>query len=299
MKKFLFSLSIICILIYYLLFPQITVNASKRGLLLWGYQILPVLFPCTLLTSIIVSSKLIDNNNPFLAYSILLLGSVLGFPLGAKFTTDFYKVKAIDKRTAQTLINYSNNFSPIFIMGYANNCINQNNHPIYIVLGLIFLPTFFSALALRFCTGQKFFRINKKSASRFQLNMQIFDAGIISSFEILIKLCGYIVVFSILTTILKNIMLPNSVVLKIILSFCEITNGLNILKSLTLSPDFIFVFGLGLLSFGGLSCIAQTGSIINGTDLSLKHYFIAKLINCLITVVLAIFYLFFSRYYNA
>ena len=64
--------------------------------------------------------------------------------------------------------------------------------------------------------------------------------------------------------------------------FWEISGGLKILG------DRCPLYALLLLPFGGLSCIAQTGSCIRNTGLSLKSYILHKMV---LTVLTAAYYL--------
>ena len=58
----------------------------------------------------------------------------------------------------------------------------------------------------------------------------------------------------------------------------EITGGINLLK------DKLPYFVLCVLPFGGLSCIAQTYSMIKNTDLSIGEYMMHKAVLTAITV---------------
>ena len=53
------------------------------------------------------------------------------------------------------------------------------------------------------------------------------------------------------------------------------------------SADSISVNAMAFTAFGGLSGLAQTGSMIKGTSLSIKTYGMFKLIMTVITAVLA------------
>lgn len=67
----------------------------------------------------------------------------------------------------------------------------------------LYLPSAIGMIAMLRLTKQK---LNTKiPAQGFKLNMQIVDAGIMKGFETLIKLCGYIVLFSIVSRIPQTI----------------------------------------------------------------------------------------------
>lgn len=87
--------------------------------------------------------------------------------------------------------------------------------------------------------------------------MQIVDAGIMKGFETLIKLCGYIVLFSIVSRIPQTIAqkadcnMPLSA--DIIGAFFETTNGIGIVCGLCIPRTLSIVLCIALLSFGGVS----------------------------------------------
>jgi hypothetical protein len=135
--------------------------------------------------------------------------------------------------------------------------------------------------------------IHKKTASRFQLDMQIIDAGILSGFQTLIKLCGYIMFFSIGVQMLQEITFLPDIVKVLCIGVTEATNGIVALSLLTVSQQIRYILAIGCLSFGGLCGLAQTGSMIQTAGLSLPEYLRDKILLSLLSSTLAIVYLLF------
>ena len=132
---------------------------------------------------------------------------------------------------------------------------------------------------------------HKKTASRFQLDMQIIDAGIVSSFETLIKLCGYIVIFSLLTATLSIFITQSNPVLGILLCNLEITNGIGLFSKWDYSNKFKYILITQLISFGGICGLYQSASILYPNGLSIKKYFIGKItLSAVLTGIVCIFY---------
>ena len=86
-------------------------------------------------------------------------------------------------------------------------------------------------------------------------------------------------IFFNLLNLLPRLLLPDSFRYAPLL---EISGGLKLLGDRF--PLYTFL----LLPFGGLSCIAQTGSCIRNTGLSLKSYILHKMV---LTVLTAAYYL--------
>ena len=71
----------------------------------------------------------------------------------------------------------------------------------------------------------------KETASRFHMDMQIIDAGIIHGFETLIKICGYIILFSIFCEMLQTLPFPAHWFSLAATGFLEVTNGVALLST--------------------------------------------------------------------
>ena len=80
-----------------------------------------------------------------------------------------------------------------------------------------------------------------------------------------------------------------------IISNLEITNGLWMLKNSNYPNTIQYYLTIQLLSFGGLSGIAQTSSILSPAGLSTYKYIIGKALLSLLLTLLAFIYVFFSH----
>lgn len=109
-----------------------------------------------------------------------------------------------------------------------------------------------------------------------------------NAFEIITKVGGYIILFSILAEVLFNIESINQYIKLTLIGLIEITNGINKISTSTLNINTKIVLVTIFASFGGLSGLAQTQSVINKSRLSIKSYFIVKLINIVIASVLVL-----------
>ena len=102
------------------------------------------------------------------------------------------------------------------------------------------------------------------------------DDSILKALYSITRLGGYIIFFSVLNLYL--ILIPLSTQIKHSLwCLLEINGGINSL-ALTESKAALF-----FLTFGGLSCIAQTSCAIKGTPLVLSDYIFHKLIIALVS----------------
>ena len=294
----MFIAIILLCLIYILCFPEVTVNAAAKGLILWFEQIIPSLLPFAILSNIIIASdtlpaltrRFLPIIQKFLPVSdsgvfVLFSGFLFGFPMGSKNCAKLLLEEKIDKKEAEILFIITNNMSPIFIQNYILG--QQLNLPEYFGWSIFILylpPLLLGIYFLRKNVPSG--NLHKKTASRSKINFQIVDAGIMNGFETLTRIGGYIILFSILASCFLQ--LPISCHLKIgCIGFTELTNGIDFLSSTNLTPESQYPLAMIFTAFGGLSGIAQTSAMIKDTGLSMKKYLYWKLVLCIITGILA------------
>ena len=112
------------------------------------------------------------------------------------------------------------------------------------------------------------------------------------SFEAIVKVGGYIIVFSVLLSLLD--MLPVSQNLFLLTApSLEMTNGILLLKKNLQDPLICYPAVIGLTSFGGFCSAAQTRCMLDGTGLKIGPYIIEKLAAALAASLMAFLCLLF------
>lgn len=303
MKKSYLFLILIFIMCFMLIDPVNGMNGVKSGLILWYDRVLPALLPFSIISYILVAT----NNlaifsrilHPFIKKLIpvspagvypLLAGFLFGFPLGSKIISQLFETEQLDRQEAQILLSVCNNISPVFITGYmVHQCIGADCYMIPSLI-CIYLPSLLlGSIWLRRIKAESPYK--KNEASRSQITFKIIDAGIMNGFETLLKLCGYIVIFSILCQPL--ILLQNKIPLLSlgISGLLEITNGVSYIGDYDLKTSWTFLLCNTFTAFGGLSGIAQTSSMISDTSLSMNSYLKDKICFAFGSLILSLFYL--------
>lgn len=298
MKKILCSLIVIILLLYFIFFPQDALHASRQGLLLWYRQILPALLPFSILSYLILRTRLFSTQGlgrrsriTMEEWYVILCGFLFGFPIGSKLTADLCHEDRISGNRAQILCAFTNNLSPIFVTTAMQEILAMKpNLPFYLLLYGI--PFLYGIILLLFKDSEDTYK-QKNTASRFQINMQIVDAGIINGFETLIKICGYIMMFSIFTEIAQSIPYGSSFP-KLVLTGClEVTNGISALSQFSCNHFQKYLLTVLFLALNGISGLFQTASLLSVSNLSIKQYLKMKLL--LIAAIMAIAPLLFLR----
>lgn len=301
MKKTISILFIFLLLLYLLLFPTYAVNAASSGLVLWYTKILPTLLPFAIISNILISTNAFYSICKFLHPLLhlilpiseegvfpLLAGFLFGFPMGSKICAQMKIENKLSFSEASILFAITNNISPIFISSYM--LIDTLHMPNLV------LPTYIIIYIPALLLGRIFYKKlvttaknkTKKSASRFQINFKIIDTGIMNGFETLTKLGGYIMLFAILTSMIDRIPIPNIYLKALLIGCTEITNGINYTSSQPIKLLYKYVMMIGFTTFGGLSGLAQTSSMIAASTLSMKKYVLTKLTLCFCSCLLAI-----------
>lgn len=277
--------------------------SAGTGLVLWYMQVLPTLLPFSILSNILIYSNYLSYMTRYLAPVIrfflpvsetgsfvILSGFLFGFPMGSRNCAELLKAGRLSKEEAEILLVVTNNISPVFISSYI---LDQQLHlPAMTLISYVVLflpPVIFGNILLHRADLKnisKPLHVKKKPASGSQMNFKIIDAGIMNGFETLTRLGGYIMLFSMLASLLQKLPLPATVRL-CITGITEITTGICLLGNSSLPLSIRYTLAMGFTAFGGLSGIAQTSSMIKDTTLSLKSYCQKKVFLSILTLLLA------------
>jgi sporulation integral membrane protein YlbJ len=309
LKKISFIDIVLVLLLFVLLaYPSNCINGAKSGLLLWFNVVIPTLFPFIILSYIIIHSKLIDQFNqiasplfsrlfslPGYALYALILGSISGYPMGAKATVDLVEQKKISPREAEFVLSFSNNPSPMFVIGFVATKLLNNES-----IGLLLLVSIYMGnLVTAFLTKSLYLKPQDRSYSHKKnrrspsivmapkppITFAYLDDCIASAASILVKVGGYIVIFSIPSALLLST-LNNAPLVNILASTLELSNGVFLLSNLLYPEIMKYALLCALCAFGSFSVTCQTISIIKASHLSIKKYFLSKLMNMSLTFLI-------------
>lgn len=304
MKKIVYIIVLSTLVLYILFFPEPAVTAASFGLMLWYQKMLPTLLPFAILSHILVASGLLNRaaavlHKPLfhvLPISVagiypLFAGFLFGFPLGSRITAQMVTQGQMEREEGNRLFVICNNISPIFISGFIlSDALKRPDLAAVSLLILYLPPLLYLWLDIRLHGSHTSAMASqtKKAAPRSQINFKIIDAGIMSGFETLTKLGGYIMLFAILaqmTTYIPGLPpLPRG----ILVGLTEITNGIYRIASADLPFELKYPAIIACTAFGGFSGLAQTASMTREAGFSMTHYVKAKIILSLVSTFLAV-----------
>lgn len=247
--------------------------------------VIPALFPFFLLTAVITKtlafplSKLLRPLGrlckiPRGSESILMLGLLGGYPIGAQAVHSVYQSGILRKKAAHRMLTFCNNPGPAFIFGMVG-CMFDSLLVPWIIWVIIILSAIVTSWLQPVYEDECVNRyINEKS--------DVLTVSIKS----MAKVCSWVIIFRVMISILQRWvfwMLPSEPVI-IITGLLELTNGCT---SLLESNNEVFRFCsiTALMSFGGVCVTMQTAGVSG--CLFDRRYCIAKLFQLFLSVLLS------------
>ncbi|SFB27065.1 sporulation integral membrane protein YlbJ [Clostridium frigidicarnis] len=301
------------IIIYFIAFPNLIIDSAKNGAILFFNNLFPTLFPFLIVTELLIHyggvniySKLIG---PFLCKPLklpkqcsftLVVSFLCGYPLGAKYSCHLYEENLIETSTFRRLLNIASNGSPLFIIGsVSTSMLNLPSAGIYLLLS-----NYISCILMAFILKPTDSKIIQVKDSSFKTDNfgSILKISLDNSLSTALSVGSYIIMFSILISILKNtymfqciinflcnilFFLPNEAVKGLTLGMFEMTNGCYILSSASISLKLKLSMISFLCAFSGLSIICQIHSFVyKFKDISIARYIFRKFIQGILSFLL-------------
>lgn len=297
MKQRIITLFCICLLLFLLVHPEEALLSAKDGMSLWLNVMIPTLLPFLILTGILLKTgnipQLLEPLAPFWKHFfgispagayVLILGFLCGYPMGAKLAHDLYINHQISQREGEYLLTFSCNASPAFIFSYLSQNILEGKIPPHSLLLILLSADFVCMLFFRFLVYRENTVSSVKPEYRKKETYQqdstgvILDVSIMSGFETITRLGGYILIFSLLFTGFYHYW-PFCSQNKILLtSPIELTTGLHQIAQSAFSWKIKYITSMTLTAFGGFCVMFQTKSVLE-EKLSILPYIFAKCLN--------------------
>ena len=337
-KKMIIPIIFILFTVFLVVFSQSNLVAAKNGLKLWANSVVPSLFPFFIATELLGYTNIVPLLGKLLnkimkpIFNVsgegafpLIMGIISGYPTGAKIVANFRKNGICTKAEAERLLAFTNNSGPLFIIGTVGISMFG-----YSKIGLLLLVThILASLTVGFIF--RFWKFNdneyidiRGNASTTSSNKEIkfSDLGkiignsISNATSTILMIGGFVVLFSVIISILKNtyfIIAVSNVInpicnffglmtnysTSIVSGLLELTNGLNLVTSINdgnISNNIIV--SAFLLGFGSLSVLLQVFSVISDTDISILPYFLGKCLQAVFAALYTFVFLHNSMMFN-
>lgn len=269
-------------------------DSVNYALNIWVKNLIPTLFPF-----FVISDVLINYN--FTAYipsffkklckslfnitdnmiTILILSIISGFPSNARNTRTLYDKGMISLDEANHILIFSHFSNPLFILTTVAVFFFGNKDVGWILLISHYLSNFLLGIMFK-----KYFKhknlVNEVSDMKLDFG-NVFVGAIRKSIDTVLLICGIVVIFMMLSSIVNDVFsfnIYNSMIVKGIL---EITIGIEALGKLGVSLIYKAVIASCFLAFGGLSVHMQVMSQITETDIKYRYFFIGRLFQMILS----------------
>lgn len=310
LKKNILPILFLFLIFFLLIFSNSNMQATKSGLKLWVNSVLPSLFPFLVATELLSYTNIVNFvgrkldkfmvrtfNVPGTSAYAFILGMISGYPVGAKAVCQIYSEGLCTKKEAELMLAYTNNSGPLFIIGTVGISMFGST-----TIGLILLIThILSSISVGIIFGKitgkkniqpynKIYNNDKKNVPLSSLG-EVLGNSIMSSIKTILIIGGFVVLFSVIISILKHsgifvifikilkpIFINSDFILGAITGIIELTNGLNTISLIHIKSISInILISAFLLGFGGISIMLQILSIISKEKLSIKPYILGKI----------------------
>ena len=267
-------------------FPELTERASKEAISLWLNAVVPCLMPFFVAAGFLRQSG-IAAKLPSRVYP-LAMAVLSGYPMGARIAGDGYREGRLDRKQLENVLSYSMVTGPAFIIGSVGVGFLGSHQ-----LGVILAVSHYAAALLNslfyrdegskgVCQGIQTYRTDRY--------YDILTDAILDSFRSVGLILAYIMIFMIAGDLLQFSgvlsLLPEPEMAAMAKGFMEMTVGAGSLAMCqcgTASKAAMISF---IISFGGLSVLGQSMSMLGGCDISFGRLFLMKLSHGLISGIL-------------
>lgn len=269
-----------CILM--VVFPTIALYSARKGISLWISNVLPALLPfficANFLQNIGAVSFFKSGTFPF-AMSVLS-----GYPMGAKIVGDLKRDGEISLTEAKRLMSFCSTSGPAFMVGAVGAGMLGSG----LMGGIIAVSHYAGALV----NGVVYTRLLGRDTSgggalvrrpvRNQGIQEAFTEAILMSFKSLGIVLAYIVLFMLVTDLLHMCggfsLVENQALRAVVKGFFEMTVGCGAVAECTDIADSVkCILCAAIMSWGGLSVLGQSASMLAGTGISMRYLVVSKL----------------------
>lgn len=289
------------------------IETARDAIYLWAIQLVPSLLPFMILTNLFTPflyRYISINSKKGAAFlykvsglsiqgcCILLIGQLCGYPLGAKMTGEAYKQGRITRSEANYLLTICNQSSPAFLEFYVGIFALNRQIPTPILFILFYFSTIITSFFTRKLYKPEFIPNNTESDTKNTSNFfEQLDKSITDGCITILRIGGYILIFAVGSYFIQSLFSSLGGSIYFVTALLEITNGLSMLKEHFYTHSWYSYFILTLTAFGGFCTMAQIKGMLVGTSLSIKPYFIGKIIYTAVVIVITLLFGEINRFF--
>lgn len=247
-------------------------------------RVFPFLFIMMIFNKLLIAWNLpyyLSKICPNLYVYIFIFSALGGAPINAIIIKELLENQAMNLKEANLALSFSTLNNPLFLYAYMN-LIFKDIKIIFLLFLIIYLS---NIIILIYCSFKQ--PIKNKTIflkKKFNISESLVNA-ISESITNLIKIFATIAFFK----LISDILLPNNVFSVLPKGLLEITQGLNALTNINMSPKVKELLFLVILSFSGLSIHIQISSVLKNYQINYKNFYISRLILIIFSITIIFF----------
>ncbi len=292
MKRLILSLILAVLLSAIVVSPAVASEAVLGAVINTTKGIIPSIFPLMVVSDLIISllyhtDKSSNRLNKYIF--VFVLSNLCGFPIGAKLTSRMKSEGDISEKGAVISAVLCNNVSPSFLIFYVGEKLfSCRNIGVFLYATQLLCSVIVSVLYL-LLTKRQIYRTNQNhtvyDSNRYDL-LESFKNSVTGSAISCINIAAFISFFSIIINysagIINKAGLP-SVFVCITAAILEMSRGCAEAVQLQYSDALaVCAFSAG---FSGMSVILQSIIFLRKENINVRHFFILKLMQGVLTSV--------------
>ena len=313
------ALGLICAVAGLAVYPRQAADAAAAGVSMCLEVLIPSLFPFLVLSALMpelgftryLSRIFRPVMKPLFGVGgecagAMIMGFLGGSPVGAKTVVSMYESGQCSALEAERMLGWCNNSGPAFVIGVAGaGVFSSRGAGIFLYAVHVFSALLVGLLFRRFGAGSGAVRpLTVRTACARKPFSRIFIETVRASFMSVIGICGFVIFFTVITRLLyisgilpflaralslllSPLGLRDDDALKLLTGMIELSGGIMSLSFSTASLPAMLSMAAFMLGWSGISVHCQVLSFIGDNALSRKSYFAGKLLQSVISAVLA------------
>ena len=279
------------------LYPAEASRGAVRGLTVCTGVIIPALFPFFVLSKVLMSMGLPTKLGAILAplgkrlfgisgegVTAFVFSLCGGYPLGASVTAEMYRSARIGKKEAERMLGFCNNCGPAFIIGAIGGGVFHSPTIGIMLWGIHALTAVLIGFLSSVGKQQNSPLVNTNPPHPLSFS-RAFSEGVKSSVTTILTVCGFVVFFSVITSLLEQLGLFPAFAGRLAAHFpigltaaqsllwglLEMGGGIASMEGLSPTPQSLALAAF-ITGWGGLSVHFQTAAVLGDAGLSaIKH----------------------------
>jgi sporulation integral membrane protein YlbJ len=282
--------------------------AMTQALALCVQVLLPSLFPFFVLSSMVISTGVIQRLSPRLEKpfqwlfglpgsfgAALLLGAAGGYPVGAKTIATLYQQGQCSKSDAEKALRFCNNAGPAFLISAVGASLLQDPHAGLNLYAVHVLSALIIGFIYRKNTDNVKYHCITADHMRSTATISLFLRAVTDAFSSFLNVSAFVLIFSVISTMLQQLplidslhCLPGGGILwyGLLAGFLELTSGVACLTQGGLPPSSLLPALSFLCGWGGCSVQFQTISLLHDAGLSCRQYLKSKLLQGILAALI-------------